>query len=681
MSKNRLAKAASPYLRQHADNPVWWQPWDEEALRQAQEEGKPIFLSIGYSACHWCHVMEHECFQDEEVAALLNEHFVSIKVDREERPDVDEAYMTALQLTRGGGGWPLSAFLTPTGEPFLLGTYFPKEDRGDHPGFRTLLHSVIRAWRQDRASLEAAAKELARAVAEVNRMAMPPGKLTLDGLQQAVQKVLSRFDKTHGGFLGSPKFPPHSSLLLLLDWIESGENQATDARAFVERTLEGMMLGGIRDHVGGGFHRYSTDHEWHLPHFEKMLYDNALLLEVCARAGRLLGRQDFLEVAEETAGFLLREMTASDGTLYSAMDADSEGGEGAFYTWTVAEIRDVLGDAAEGFIQAYGLTEEGNFREEATGHQTGANVLHAREPLGKRLTKELELLRSIRETRPRPALDDKRLLAWNGLAIRALAIAGFGTEAKRCAEAWLAYDPLPHQLSDDQALGKPFLDAAYFVHGLLALGEAYRDAAQAVYTSLSQTMRDENGGWTLSAAEHNSPLGRSVPLLDSALPSPYGHAVLCAVTLGELEIARQDIARVSGWMIKAPGATTTLWRAFLALTRAGGRVSPQPAPIPKIILFPKTAHVTAGRAEYTVTVEAPEGWQIQPGVSLEVDGLSSVLVRQIGENGEQRAMLEFSGEPPTGSEGEGRALLRFQVCSDRECLPTEEVEIPLAWRR
>ncbi|MEW5882909.1 MAG: thioredoxin domain-containing protein [Armatimonadota bacterium] len=681
MSRNRLTGAASPYLRQHADNPVWWQPWDEEAFRQAQQEGKPIFLSIGYSACHWCHVMEHESFEDSGVADLLNEHFVCIKVDREERPDVDDAYMTALQLTQGSGGWPLSAFLTPTGEPFFLGTYFPPEDRGDYPGFRTLLHSVIRAWTQERAKLEAAARELARAVEEANRMAIAPSALSPEDLEQAIRTTLSRFDREQGGFLGSPKFPPHSSLLLHLDLLENTNvGERSDSREFVERTLEGMMLGGIRDHVGGGFHRYSTDGEWHLPHFEKMLYDNALLLEAYARAGRLGERQDFLEVAEETAQFLVREMTAPDGTLYSAIDADSEGSEGAFYVWTTAEVRQTLGDSAEEFIKAYGLTDEGNFREEATGHRSGANVLHAQARLGTRFHRELEALRAVRESRQRPALDDKRLIAWNGLAIRALAVAGHSDAARRCADAWLSRDPLPHQLSGDRALGVPFLDVAYFVHALVTLGSEYANAARDVYATLSQRLRSE-AGWTLSAAEHNSPLGRSVPVLDSALPSAYGYAVLCSLALGEVESASRDVGRVSGWMVKAPGATATLWRAFVALSQADGVARGEPAPIPKVILFPKTAEVTDGRAEYTVTVEAPEGWHVQAGVSLEVDGLSGVEVRHVGESGWQSASLKFSGEPPAGEEGEARALLRFQVCTDRECLPAEEVEIPLAWRR
>lgn len=681
MRTNRLADAASPYLRQHADNPVWWQPWDEEAFLEAQREQKPIFLSIGYSACHWCHVMEHESFEDPDVAALLNEHFICIKVDREERPDVDEGYMTALQLTRGGGGWPLSAFLTPTGKPFFLGTYFPKEDRNDYPGFRTLLSSVIRAWRTERSSLESAAEELARAVEEANRMAIPPSPLTTDALEQAIRATLNRFDQAQGGFLGSPKFPPHSTLLLLLDYLERDRGPALDAAlGFVQKTLEGMMLGGVRDHVGGGFHRYSTDSGWHLPHFEKMLYDNALLLEAYARAGRVLERSDFLEVAEEIARFLLREMTAPDGTFYSALDADSAGGEGAFYVWTTAEVRSLLGAAAGELIQAYGLTDEGNFRDEATGRRTGANVLHAREPFGSRFRTQLETLREARDRRPRPSIDDKRLLAWNGLAIRALAVAGFEDAAKRSADAWLSRETLPHQLSGDRALGAPFLDAAYFVHGLATLGGPYREAARRLYADISARLRDETG-WTLSAAEHKSPLGRSVPLLDSAMPSPFGYAVLCSIEFQELERAAEDLQRVSGWMVKAPGATNTLWRAYLSFTRAGGAVTAQATPIPKVILFPKTAQVTNGAADYTITVEAPEGWSVQRGVGIEVDGLSRVAVRTEYAVDGQTATLHLSGEPPDKAEGEARALLRFQVCTDRECLPPEEVEIPLAWRR
>ena len=364
---NRLARESSPYLRQHAHNPVDWYPWGDEAFEKARREEKPVFLSIGYSSCHWCHVMERESFENEEIARALNEHWVSIKVDREERPDVDDVYMTAVQLLSGRGGWPLSAFLLPDKRPFFAGTYFPPDDRHGRPGFLTVLERLEAAWRERRADLESGAAELAGEVAAASGLAargapepLSPARLGLLGA------ALTRlFDPAHGGFGGAPKFPPHLALAWLL---RRGAGGDAAALAMADATLDAMALGGIRDHLGGGFHRYSTDAEWLLPHFEKMLTDNAQLLGLYARAYALRGDETYARVARSTGDYLLREMRGPEGGFYAGTDADSEGEEGKFFVWDPGEIREVLGEE-EGryFCEWYGVREGGNFSEEASG--------------------------------------------------------------------------------------------------------------------------------------------------------------------------------------------------------------------------------------------------------------------------------------------------------------------------
>ena len=372
---NRLALESSPYLRQHAHNPVDWYPWGDEAFETARRENRPVFLSIGYSSCHWCHVMEKESFESEEIARFLNAHFVSIKVDREERPDVDDVYMTAVQLTSGRGGWPLSAFLLPDRKPFFAGTYFPPDDRHGRPGFLTLLKRLEAAWREKRADIESGAARIAAEVAAASGLTardasepLTPASLGLLG------GALSRlFDPDNGGFGDAPKFPPHLALAWLLRRGAAGDGAAL---TMAEATLEAMALGGIRDHLGGGFHRYSTDANWLLPHFEKMLTDNAQLLGVYARAYALTGNDLFARVARETGEYLLREMTGPEGGFYASTDADSEGEEGKYFAWDPSEIRDVLGeDEGEYFCEWYGVRPEGNFRDEATGRFTGRSIL------------------------------------------------------------------------------------------------------------------------------------------------------------------------------------------------------------------------------------------------------------------------------------------------------------------
>ena len=436
---NRLLGETSPYLLQHAHNPVDWYPWGEDAFSRARREGKPVFLSIGYSSCHWCHVMEKESFENEALADVLNEHFVSIKVDREERPDVDDVYMTAVQITSGRGGWPLSAFLLPDGKPFFAGTYFPPEDRHGRAGFRTLLLRIAQAWGNERPALEESARQIAEEVARAADPALrgasePPGR---DALLLPAAALARAFDPRHGGFGGAPKFPPH----LALEWLLArGADGDASALAHAIGTLDGMALGGIRDHLGGGFHRYSTDAEWLLPHFEKMLTDNAQLLGVYARAHALTGDALYAQVARETADYLLDEMRGTEGGFYASTDADSEGEEGKYFCWDPKQIQEILGkEKGEDFCEWYEVREGGNFAEEATGHRTGDSVLQLSKKIPSfsesRLAPSRAALLAARAKRIPPALDDKRVAGWNALAVSGFAVAARALGEPRYLEA------------------------------------------------------------------------------------------------------------------------------------------------------------------------------------------------------------------------------------------------------
>ncbi len=444
---NRLVFEASPYLRQHARNPVDWYPWGDEALARAAREDKPIFLSVGYATCHWCHVMEHESFEDAETAALLNAHYVCVKVDREERPDLDAAMMTATQLFTGRGGWPNSLWLTPDGKPWFCGTYFPREDRGpQRPGFKSMLTNLRAIWDTRRAEALDQAEAVVEAIVQQGALPEPaPGGLSGRALvDAALGQLAADFDPLHGGFGGAPKFPPHQALALLLD--EYARRADAALLAMATRTLEAMAAGGIHDQLGGGFHRYSTDARWLLPHFEKMLTDNALLLAVYAEAARRTGRADFAAVARGIAGWALRDMRDAAGGFHTALDADSEGEEGRFYVWRPAELAALLGpeDAAR-FARIYGVEPDGNFREEATGERLGTNILYLPQPLAEAAAREgvdlatlarwREKLRAARDGgRIWPERDDKVLTSWNGLMIAGLARAGRLLEEP----AWIA---------------------------------------------------------------------------------------------------------------------------------------------------------------------------------------------------------------------------------------------------
>ncbi|GAB3422496.1 thioredoxin domain-containing protein [Flindersiella endophytica] len=413
---NRLGAETSPYLLQHADNPVHWWPWSDEAFAEARRRDVPILLSVGYSACHWCHVMAHESFEDERTAAYMNEHFVNIKVDREERPDVDAVYMTATQAMTGQGGWPMTCFLTPDGEPFYCGTYFPPEPRHGMPAFGDVLAAIVRTWDERRADvLEAGAK----VVESLAQQAFPAGSTpTADALDAAVRTLGQQFDSAHGGFGGAPKFPPSMVLeFLLRSHVRTGD--AATLR-MVEKTCDAMARGGMYDQIGGGFARYSVDHQWVVPHFEKMLYDNALLLPVYLHWWRLTGSPLAERIVRETAEFLLRELLTPEGGFAAALDADSEGVEGKFYVWTPDQLREVLGDEdAATAAKLFDVTAEGTFEH-------GSSTLRLLEdPTDEgALASIRERLLRARGERVRPGRDDKVVAAWNGLTIAALAEAG-----------------------------------------------------------------------------------------------------------------------------------------------------------------------------------------------------------------------------------------------------------------
>ena len=543
---NRLADSTSPYLLQHADNPVHWEPWGPEPLARAVREDKPIFLSIGYSACHWCHVMAHESFENEAIAAVLNESFVNIKVDREERPDLDAVYMTAVQLLTGRGGWPMSVFLTPALEPFFAGTYWPPEPRMGMPGFPQVVAAVIDAWTNRREAVVKQAGELTSAVRGQAAVPGVAGRPAAELLDAAAASLSRSYDPIHGGFGGAPKFPhPMDLRLLLRTFARTGRGHDLE---MVTHTLLRMAAGGIHDQLGGGFARYSVDERWLVPHFEKMLYDNALLAVVSLEAFLVTGREPFAAITRSTLDYLLRDMLDPSGGIRAAEDADSEGEEGRFYVWSPAEIAAVLGSEAELFCAAYDVTAAGNFE----GHsilnlpQPIAEVARRRglDPadLERRLAAGRAQLLAARSGRVRPGIDDKLLVSWNGLAIDALARAGAALGEPRYVEAAAraagfllascrdADGRLAHQWRQGRASGLAFADdLACLAEGLVSLYEAtfderWIDAACTLADRLLEFVDVETGAFFQTSPDHERLLVRRPDLVDSATPSSTGMA-------------------------------------------------------------------------------------------------------------------------------------------------------------
>jgi uncharacterized protein YyaL (SSP411 family) len=539
---NRLADETSPYLLQHKDNPVDWYPWGEEALARAQAEDKPLLVSIGYSACHWCHVMEHESFEDPETAALMNENFVPVKVDREERPDVDTIYMGAVQAMTGHGGWPLNVFIDPDGVPFYGGTYFPPEQRHGMPSFRQVLEGVSEAWRTRRDEIRAAAPRTIEGLSATARLRASDDEPSPGELEEAERGLAAQFDHDFGGFGGAPKFPPASALEFLMARIADGADVTGQATQMVRTTLDRMAKGGIYDQVGGGFARYAVDGHWLVPHFEKMLYDNALLARAYLHGWQLTGEPLYRRVCEETLDWALREMRGPEGGFYSALDADSEGEEGKFYVWTEPELREVLGDDADPLLSYWGVDRGPNFEGRSILSVEGDEI----DP--EVLARARRRLYDVRSQRVWPGLDDKRLTAWNALMLAALADAGAALErddyidaARQCA------DFLLDKMRDDKGRllrtykdGRASLDAyledhAFLSEGLLVLYGAALETrwfveARRLADDIVLRFRDaEAGGFFDTASDHESLIVRPRSFEDHPIPSggsATAHALL-----------------------------------------------------------------------------------------------------------------------------------------------------------
>jgi uncharacterized protein YyaL (SSP411 family) len=593
---NHLINETSPYLLQHAHNPVDWYPWGPEAFEKAQRENKPVFLSIGYSTCHWCHVMAHESFEHPEVARLLNEAFVSIKVDREERPDIDNVYMSACQMMTGSGGWPLSIIMTPDKKPFFAATYIPKEGRFGLVGMMELIPRIRELWATRRGEALSLSNKITASLQQTSQDT--PGKeLNEATLKLTYEQLSERFDKQHAGFSITPKFPTtHNLLFLLRYWKRYGAPEALD---MVEKTLQAMRRGGIYDHIGFGFHRYSTDSQWLVPHFEKMLYDQAMLAMAYTEAYQVTGKEAYAKTAQEIFTYILRDMTASEGGFYSAEDADSEGKEGKFYLWTQEEIRRALGNEELDFIaRVFNIKKDGNFAEQATGRKSGDNILHLGKTPGELasdlnlsqqdLQEHLEVIRqklfAHREKHVHPMKDDKILTDWNGLMIAALAKGAqafdepeYAKAACRAADFILGNMSKPdgriwHRYRDGQAGVESNLDDyAFLAWGLIELYEAtfdamYLEAALELTGDIVKHFWDEDGGGLyLTPDDGESLLVRKKEIYDGAIPSGNSVAMLNLLRLGHM-ISNTDLeekaakigSAFSGTVKQSPSAHTQL---------------------------------------------------------------------------------------------------------------------------
>ena len=592
---NRLANETSPYLRQHADNPVEWYPWGEEALQRAQAEDKPILLSIGYAACHWCHVMAHESFEDEATAEIMNRHFINVKVDREERPDLDAIYMNAVVLLNNGqGGWPMTVFLTPNGQPFYGGTYFPPTPRYGMPSFPQLLEGIASFWHNRRDEVEKSVVEINQHLQQNTLVQnLGQGQLEESIFERALSVLLRRFDHDKGGFGQVPKFPPSMTIEFLLRMrLQQDDGMAGDgiegdgiALHMAEHTLKMMAYGGMYDQLGGGFARYSTDNDWLVPHFEKMLYDNALLARVYLHAWQVTGNPLYKRITEETLDFVVRELRHDGGGFYSSYDADSEGEEGKFYVWSQPEIEQILGDEAELFMRYYDVTEEGNWE--------GHNILNMKsEPeevaqslglavaeMEQRLAAAKAKLYDVRAQRVWPGLDDKVLTAWNGLMLAAFAEAGrilkradYTAVAEQNAQ--FLYKTMRGENGrllrtwkvGSQAKYNAYLeDNAYLADGLLALYQNSFDEKWFVWArELTEMMLDhfrdeENGGFYDTSDDHEALIQRPKDVQDNATPSANAMAAQVLLKLSLYtgdgrywDIAEKMVAAMSEWMVRAP---------------------------------------------------------------------------------------------------------------------------------
>jgi uncharacterized protein YyaL (SSP411 family) len=731
---NRLLLESSPYLRQHAHNPVDWYPWGPEALAAAAREDKPILLSIGYSTCHWCHVMERESFDDLGIASLLGESFIAIKVDREERPDLDDIYMTAMQLTGRGGGWPLQSFLTPAGKPFFVGTYLPRDQ------FAEVLQTMAAAWRDRRPDVEITAASLADAVREVAAARAAAVEIGSDAAARATADLLKLEDPANGGLGKAPKFPAEPELLFLID--QAARGASVDAAAAAERALDAMARGGIFDQVGGGFHRYSTDAQWRVPHFEKMLYNQAQLARVYVAGYRLTGRPSFRRAAAQTLDYVLREMTAPDGGFYSATDADSVGGEGSFFVWSPAQLAPVLGAAdAAWAARVFGVTAEGNFED-------GRTVLHLPQPLDvvaredgvtveaalRRLDAVRARLLAARLERPPPLRDEKILTAWNGMMITALAegwaVLGdprYRDAAVRAADALWARARRGEgrlfrvRLGSSASVEALLEDHAFFSEAMLALYDASGDrvfldrAGETLEGMVEQFWDAESGGFFVGAeAPGESLIARPKSPQDGATPSGNAAAMralaMAFQRTGEAawrERADQLLVAFSGLVSRSPSAFPylLLGRGELETGDTGTR---RYAARGKVAIAasarPPAQGSRAPRLE--VALDVAPGWHVNSSRPLEESLIATALELPEGAAagwtlerlsypkgetvrlGFQDAPLSvytgrvaLTAELAPGAQPTAAAVpvtLRLQACDDRMCLRPEDVVLRIA---
>jgi uncharacterized protein len=727
---NRLARESSPYLLLHAENPVDWYSWGEEAFERAWREDKPLFLSVGYSTCYWCHVMERECFSDPEIARQMNEGFVSIKLDREERPDLDEIYMAATQLLTRSGGWPNSVFLTPQLKPFFAGTYFPPRDSMGRPGFPRVLASLREAWALRRPEVLHQAEAIAAAMGEHLSATGEPGPPPDMALADAAQSALAaRFDAVSGGFTRAPKFPSPSNLFFLLERASDEE-----ARRMLVVTLDAMARGGIQDQLAGGFHRYSTDAVWLVPHFEKMLYDNASLAWLYAEADALAPGRGFADVARATLDFVLAELTGPEGGFLSAIDAETDGHEGAYYTWTAEELRSALSPADHALLAAvYGFDGPPNFEDDRyvpylpeplaeRARAAGITV----EELRKRLEPGRRALLAARAKRPRPLVDDKVMTDWNGLMIGAMARAGerlgqprYVTAARRAADFLLAElreaasGTLRHAWRNGHAKIPAFLDDyAFLIEGLLRLASAtgetrYREEAARLQAEQDRRLGDPGTGGYFAAGDDPDLLFRAKPAYDGAVASGNGIAALNLLELAEVtgdghfrDRAEAALGAFAAGMEESPLAHVTFLRALPRRARA--------ASAPRVVALPPPASASDGDLEdearevvetagrlgagdegfrpFAVELKIRRGWHVNAnpaGPSLVATTVAPVLgtLRNLryppGEAfGAPRetipvyaGQVRLEGEIDHRGAGAPAVELTYQACDDTRCLP------------
>ena len=598
---NRLADSKSPYLLQHKNNPVDWFPWSAEAFEKAKEENKPIFLSIGYSTCHWCHVMEHESFEDQQVAELMNENFVSIKVDREEMPEVDHLYMSVCQAMTGRGGWPLTIVMSPEKEPFFAGTYFPKTGRGNRPGMLELIPSLMNAWNNKQEDIQKTIEQVNNYLDKANNV-QPGSALNRNTIDDAYNNFFERYDKNFGGFGKAPKFPSPHNLLFLLRYHKA--YQDTMAKTMVENTLSKMRLGGIFDHIGFGFHRYSTDQEWFLPHFEKMLYDQAMISLAYLEAFEISKKQEYASIAHEIFSYVARDMTDENGGFYSAEDADSEGEEGKFYVWSTSEINKVLGPIeGKQFADVYGFNENGNFHDEATGQLVPSNIPFLKNRIieyGEKnkidvaslkvtLEKNRNTLFEYRRNRIHPLKDDKILTDWNGLMIAALAKGGtvlkenkYTNAAERSANFIL--DNLRDEngrlykryRNGSTGLQPHIDDYAFFIWGLLNLYESnfntyyLKSALELSEIMVADFLDKKRGGFFIGPNNGEKLIVRAKDSYDGAIPSGNAVAAMNFIRISKFtgdskweDIAQNTFLAFSEGIKRIPSAHSFMLTSFM----------------------------------------------------------------------------------------------------------------------